>query len=385
MRAWLLVVCAALILSLSVPDLGWAQSSAASSTSTKLPPFEIKNGRIDSGLKGNGPPSIMNPAHLTSDINSPGWVAGKGGIGVTRLYWRGISTDCLPCRGLVAHFNAVMDELLLVRYEIRYAEFVEFSDAEDVRKRAARNKASVGDSTSKGKSVLVASLLEMADAFKALERELRRQEKLLAAEAQKLRRMIADCEKQCKDKVIKTSGIRLGGLPILAGTDPKTLPDFKEDFSLPFPWAGPYPEICVKCKKLATRLNQLPDWARHLQIAISSLKREFKRGELQWKAAKSMLSSDGSEMLPPEDQDTKSDLRKAEARLKAVIRNFHETLAAYNKCIKACPAGNKQAALMGPAIGGTERSRIRSACHQPEGTYEITSSVGDYRSGAFGF
>ncbi len=343
-------------------------AAAAGSPLADEPPkleFELKDGRLKIGeskpdgsfgptVHDDSPGFLTNPKHVTSDINSPGWITGKDGIGVQRLWWRGIQTDCLPCRGLVANFNAVMDQLLLVRYQRQEAKFRHDAFTKKMRAQMASEKMPSDPKAAEAASARrLGTLVDVGERFKKIDAELAAQEKLLAAQAQELRRQIADCEKQCQGKVTKTSGIKLGGLPALsgAGTPPK---GSASSFSaLPIAWKGPYPAVCVKCAKLAEHLNKLADWARRLQLAKASAERELKLADMQWQLVQSSYHY-GYVYDPANLQQirngTKRDIETLDSYIAVLKRNFSQTLAAYEKCIKTCKPDERQAALTAPDV-----------------------------------
>jgi len=79
----------------------------------------------------------------------------------------------------------------------------------------------------------LSKMIEAGDRADGIVKRVKPQLAIAEAKAQQLRRMIADCEKQCKAKVTKTSGIMIGGLPAIAGVDlkkPVPLDEHKLDF-----------------------------------------------------------------------------------------------------------------------------------------------------------
>jgi hypothetical protein len=344
--------------------------------------FTPKDGRIKVGrgqkgdtlklhLYDNSPGLITDPKHLTSDVNSPGWVPGKDGVGVQRIWWKAIGTDCQPCGLLVANFNSVMDDLLWVRYARKEAQFQNTAFTKQMRAKMSPSSRSADPKTAEAESAQqLGSLVDVGDRFGQIDKYLAAQEKLLTAQAQELRRAIAECEKQCKGKVTKTSGIALGGLPALSGAGTPSPGSATSFPKLPFDWKGPYPSVCPKCAKLAAELNKIREWARRLQLTRAAYERDLKLAEMRWNLVKA--SYHYGYAYAPEDvqqviNSTKQALETVDQYFKVLTRHFKLTLAKYNDCVKTCKPDSRQASLAAPgssapaSSAGSEAVRTQPA------------------------
>lgn len=266
---------------------------------------------------------------VTSDPNHPGWVdlrnykkseardylkrakksaTAKSLAGELKfspihpVKWQPIKTDCVPCQSLVAQYNGAMQGLMNARYRGRYLVF-----------RFSGNPHPSD----------VAAPFFMEGAYVDLAQErvwLQHYDKLakkFAQLAQTLRQQIAKCEQQCKGPKAKKTGIKLGGLPPIKGSDPKVtvkVPVFEPRIH----WKGPYPAKCFRCAKLAARLNEIPQMI---------LERQMK------------LWVDAQDQPPPSVfRPPKLEVEpKASVQIKRLVENFEATLKLYNKCVKECP------------------------------------------------
>lgn len=104
------------------------------------------------------------------------------------------------------------------------------------------------------------------------------------AKLKRLGKELADCNARCP----KTSIVDAleGSRPIVRISDPydppfaDVKPDEMKELPLPFPWKGPYKEVCFRCAKLAARLNELRERALWARFGIEREKRESGRRRL---------------------------------------------------------------------------------------------------------
>lgn len=263
--------------------------------------------------------------------------------------WENYVPACPACGELADQYNETMRKLtafriklqkLRVDYEELKEETREYHDRARMQERAdekeARKAAKEGRPVQpqgmEGLDHLALGLgLSTQELFEALENEilkLSRQIDALASAARALRIELEACERQkCNAQQEGRSRTSTGSLSVTP---------------LPFDWKGPYAEVCLKCARLAERLNALPGLARVQQALLEEARArkalaEYNMRELQAgtvfdeKRMQSQFKGYESEM-----REAEQDISRAEGNLNAIRRNFEETLALYNGCIKTC-------------------------------------------------
>jgi hypothetical protein len=291
-------------------------------------------------------------AEYTSDVNHKGYY--KGQYGITVIGWKKVNTDCVPCRSLAAHYNWVMHDLMEVRYEQQKAKEDQKKIEESVKKKgqAIKNfKPKKSDSVNWSETTLIGVIIETAKLYSEIDKKLKSREKILAARAQKLRQLIADCEKKCAADGVKTTQISLGGKPAITAADGVKLPD-KTSYDLPVKWNGPYPLICPNlCKKITEQLNELPDDIRELQLWLEEAKVDLeiakKEARIEELTFRLVYYSDDYDPVGK----TKKRLKDTQNSLDKYVDLYNRTLAAYKDCITKC--GPKKTACLPPVSPST--------------------------------
>lgn len=289
-----------------------------------------------------------------SDPNSPGYYYGPDGSLETEE-WSTQYTDCKPCQHLVDTYNSTMGSLLRLRFEIKnleqqQREFNERWEERRERNRSSNSEESAGLSQQDQKGVAneLNAIEKMNAEFERVP-AMKQREKELTRVANNIAKQIEECEKQCK-----------GGGEKRTWTDPAWDPD--SIAGLPFAWQGPYPEVCTKCAKLSARLNELPGLAASTMARKENAILDLENTVQQIALIK--LSSDFTTYFIPETNEKerrqlerdraeslRSDLREQEqkkaaledlikrldADLAEIKRNFEQTLELYNKCVPTCP------------------------------------------------
>ena len=295
------------------------------------------------------------PPNTTQDPNHPGWIR-KGKWESTTIRWHDVSTDCVPCQSLVKQYNMVMKDLLEMRSWRRTVQEIHNNqdaevlydlqlsgsyvrDEKDIKAGEPKREARL-DGFAKALGSLVENDKGRDEQLEKISKKIKVAENM----AQRLRKAVADCEKQCGGG-IKTTGIGVGGLPAITGAD-TSLPAW-EGMSIDFPWKGPYPAKCPKCKPIADHLNKLYDLAQEQLVERESLKR---------------LHSAGALLLGYEDN-----LYRLKENLENIKANFAESIKRYNYCIKKV----------------CNESYGKTACAAPWGKTSITVGPNDkYGTGA---
>lgn len=297
--------------------------------------------------------------YYSNNPNSDGWHENRRGE-VEPVEWQAVRTDCEPCKKLVLSYNRLMQTLFDVRYEIRHSV-----DFENQMTTNVANGNAVG-------SVKMGHMLDIADKFKNLRDALERQERELTARAQRLREVIENCEKQCTGKGKKLSGIK--GAPVLEGTPKEPVP--MEDIeTLPFKWAGPYPETCPDCAQLAQHLNELPDVTMQWQIRKKMMKDYLETLELAKKAGYYDSMAGGRDVYRKSRAEAQESMAAAEKKISAAAKDFADTLKKYQDCIAKCP--KETGALVVPQQEGA----MQSCSYSYPGMLQIGPNS-EYGSGA---
>lgn len=322
-------------------------------------------------------------ASQTSDPKHSGWIRDVQGIPL-RVSWKNYSAKCVECQPLANSYNSVMQQLLEARYQVAWIKVrSQYSDG-----FGAMQQGTYEYDNKTGKSKIGDELTEMdvADASSKLNErmgltelsqdylpDIEKQIGSLEAAAENLQAQLKACEKQCKKKNKDGEEI-IGSLPGSGGSVAQ---------ALPFPWKGPYPEVCPNCAGLADALNAMPTKALAIMGAYQAAQAQLLNINTQ--IARIKLLDDSSPVVVAEDHDrvarqdeddeftdelargsevqeemqrwkdksrrkTQSNLEKLKDEKKYVQnqldvqasdldnikRQFKKTLAEYNKCVPTC-------------------------------------------------
>lgn len=293
--------------------------------------------------------------NVTQDPNHLGWVK-SGQYGSTTVKWKDVSTDCVPCKSLVKQYNIVMRELMSLRRSRRIMQEIRDGDdagalydlqlsgsdwgaEKDIKQDDTKKEARL-DGFAKALGELIENDNKRNEALSLYDQQIQKSENI----AQQLRKAVADCEKQCGAGTKKT-GIKLGGLPAITGAD-SALPAWG-GVPVDFPWKGPYPAKCPKCKPIADHLNKLYNLAQEQIIERDSIRRRHAAGLF---------------LLGFEDE-----MFRINDNLRLIKENFAESIKRYNYCIKKVCKDNQG----------------KTACAAPWGKTSITVGPNDkYGTGA---
>ena len=345
---------------IETPDAEPAQNVSVASDSVVddlqiSPPSEKETPVKEVGNTPKKPVKQGSYIKTTQDPNHAGWV--KAGMNSSvSVKWSDVSTDCLPCQSLVKQYNIVMAEVMDLRRWRRVLE--EIQDGEDAEAlydlrlsgSTVRDKKDIKPGELKKEARLDGLAKALGD---LIENDNVRNETLSAHDkliqkaenmAQQLRQAVADCEEQCSAGT-KTTGIKVGGLPAIKGAD-TALPEWK-GMPIDFPWKGPYPAKCPKCKPIADHINKLYTLAQEQIIERDSISRRHDAGLF---------------MLGYDDE-----MFRLNNNLKTIKENFAESIKRYNYCIKKVCSDNHG----------------KTACAAPWGKTSITVGPNDkYGTGA---
>ncbi len=269
-------------------------------------------------------------AKSTSDINHQGWYEVSGEKlphkKIQQVMWKDVQSDCEPCKYLVMEYNFAMQEVLRRRYLVKlYREMQSNQDENYVE--LFKDQSNVREGGELGAAgIRIGEILERAEKDKSSRDWSEANVKIAENRAQRLRELIADCEKQCTGG--KTTKIKIGGQPEIKGTDPKGVDDTYE-YTPPKWWKGPFDSVCWKCEKLAKELNErIPHEIKIREIEMAHRKRLEKDLANEYEDGK-MASTLQAEIYRLED-------------------HYKKTLKLYNDCIKTC---NKKTACAAPKSG----------------------------------
>ncbi len=299
-------------------------------------------------------PLGMDP-ELTTNPDHKGY-----GVDDDEIYpieWQGVTARCEPCKPLADAYNKAMRQLLYTRYWVEY-----INDQVGQREQRQRWQRTIGkaakdatadgmDATDERRASAEMNYQEGVDALAGQLPALQAQEDSLKGLAEDLRTQLENCEnKMCRGPEEYKRIAKIGD-------------DTKSSPQLPFNWAGPYPDVCHKCAKLAARLNELPDLARYALAGLEAARADLMSAEteiliIQVQHDGIVFSYEGDTRSQEEilkehkqkEKEVKKDLEamermktaaekeiaKYESDLDAIIKNFDETLALYNECVPTC-------------------------------------------------
>lgn len=323
----------------------------------------------------------------TADINHRGWFHHERiKDAITPAHWASRTTSCKPCESLLHQYNSLGRDLMDIRYRIAYNDhLIRNSEKALGKKLREKNPAGNVDITDNNRSELdsyddpVKAMGNMAD-FESTMQEanesLRALEQRVLADLHRLIPEIENCEKQCMEEKPngKYSGITQGDIEIQGlRAEPGPAP------ALPFPWTGPYPDVCHKCAKLAARLNELPAMARERQEAIESMRRRLEMYNLYQRSREryslqfshDTMTEDMAEDFGATDtrfnpQRLERGIEKLEGELEKITENFNATLRLYNECVPTCQ--QQQGPREQGALPGNGQ---KSSCPKPKATQPI--------------
>jgi hypothetical protein len=306
-----------------------------------LPTFLILFVAVLVALVGPHPARAEHLGPHTQDVNHKGWETvydekTKRDI-IVVAHWIRITTLCDPCKFLARTYNNHMQKVFFTRWQITQHDQDERRFISEVRAKLDKYKEQgvdpTGDSdAARDVAKTLGDLSGAPDAFDEARQVLRSEERALMRRAQKLRDLLAECERQCKPANEPTLVAGIGDFEGL-GSDP--LPEITA-MQVPFPWAGPYPAVCYKCAKLAERLNNLYDWARRAQLDIDDFRRELTILRAELKLRKAGYGLEGVRYTEHEIRDAEKGIENRQNRIEGYKRNFDATLKLYQDCIKTC-------------------------------------------------
>lgn len=325
-------------------------------------------------------------AGATSDINHRGWFHHETTEGAIRpAEWRRRTTECKPCETLIDQYNTLGAQLMEVRYRIAYNDMLVRENDKAIGKRMREKHGEASQDVTQDKHSdsgldfddpvrALGNLTEFTGAMENINSDLRVIEQKILIELHGLIPQIENCEKQCIESKPKGkySGIMASEIEVegLKENPPPPRP-------LPFPWAGPYPDVCHKCAKLAARLNEIPDMARKRLIAIDDIEKRLAVYEAyKATAERYRLGMSRSSLTWEMEQDfglsenrfdpdrLVREKKKLEEELEKIIENFNQTLRLYNECVPTC---QQQEQRQHGALPGNKSA----ACPKPPATQPI--------------
>ena len=288
----------------------------------------------------------------TQNPHADGWHAGDHGMPM-RSEWTALTTDCGPCEDLVEQFNSTMTQVLYARYKIKLISWEKegFRSArEPMVKQNGRRYPEMA--------------VDFTEALAAYDKRIHEASKLEAAlekNAKHLARLIAGCEKQCKDLGDDTTGIAIGGF---GGWVPSSSTG-NATTDLPFDWQGPFSSDCPKCDKLAKELNKFPKEAYRImdRIFFAQHHLDSYNTAIAWERAanspffKRDLVPDGSmpttESIKKERERLEGVLAEYRAELEKLRQDFNNKLAEFLGCDDKCRDPNDQPEDDTPSTGST--------------------------------
>ncbi|MCC6212623.1 MAG: hypothetical protein IT513_16435 [Burkholderiales bacterium] len=290
-------------------------------------------------------PDYHDTKKYTTDLNHQGWTGAFRG---SRIEWVPIKASCVECAPLADEYNALANELLSVRHSRNVVQ----QDYQKVRDRVKQDAPRTREPGEEARAVV--AMANLGNAVENTLKNLRKDEEILMAKLKRLAKTLSDCNLRCPDGTIVDAleGVR----PVVRVSNPYDPPfanvnaDELKELVLPFPWAGPYREVCLRCAKLAERLNALRPLTLGALFNIEHQKRDAERVRLAQKlrdrlrdAARSLqfamldLFEYGTYGLRPSRYEDSDDIER-------YTQNFHATLKLYQDCVKTCPKpGERQA------------------------------------------
>ena len=203
--------------------------------------------------------------------------------------WVYIETDCPGCGDLVAEYNALTDEIFILR-KSRDTWKGYLDAARNAAARSDGRPSVVGDDLYEGE-FFAGNTLWQVDHYETYARLV----ELKELAAMDLAVQIQRCERQCRGEG-DTGGVLIPGSKL------------QSYFPLPFDWQGPYSTDCWYCEKLVVELNRLPGLARDRIIRIAELENLIVR------ATADVDIRDPNDPQPVEPEGGRTDAYLAELR-----------------------------------------------------------------------
>jgi hypothetical protein len=319
--------------------VGWAEMSSSSEE------LILKNGFKTTKTEYFG----TDEQRYTSDPNHKGYAVrdfkakdpktGEERTFKTRhgIYWKKVSTDCDPCKGLYTQYNNTVIALLNMRYRlVLYKELEKNPTPESIAEAVSRAKdyekhvGGTGDHYDRyvpSLAVGIGGVIEMSEVLPQAITQMKAVIKKLEALEKDLSAQMKNCDKQCKPDENDN---------LISLKDPKAL-------ILPFPWKGPYSTDCWRCEKLAAHLNTLPGITYPILAEKANLELDNEALKLRQLLLRIENYSDGEDydrLQSYIDKNLKK-IKTLENNLTNIKLNFQQTIALFNDCQKSCKPTKK--------------------------------------------